>query len=81
MKKLKRANSLFLQCEISSAVPKIGITNETKTQITQNFQQQKKTALNQGGRKWVSQTLIKRRPRNPNIVAVSFFMSLIFGVD
>ena len=38
MKKLKRANSLFLQCEISSAVLKTWITNETKTRITQNFQ-------------------------------------------
>ena len=38
MKMLKRANSLFLQCEISSAVLKTWITNETKTRITQNFQ-------------------------------------------
>ena len=38
MKKLKRANSLFLQYEISSVVLKTWITNETKTQITQNFQ-------------------------------------------
>ena len=38
MKKLKRANSLFLLCEISSAVLKTWITNEPKTQITQIFQ-------------------------------------------
>ena len=38
MKMLKRAKSLFLQCEISSAVLKTWITNETKTRITQNFQ-------------------------------------------
>ena len=38
MKMLKRANSLFLLCEISSAVLKTWITNETKTRITQYFQ-------------------------------------------
>ena len=38
MKKLKLANSLFLLCEISSAVLKTWITNETKTRNTQNFQ-------------------------------------------
>ena len=35
---LKQANSLFLLCEISSAVLKTWKTKETETRITQNFQ-------------------------------------------
>ena len=38
MEKLKRQNSLFLQCKVSSVVLKTWKTRETKTQITQNFQ-------------------------------------------
>ena len=38
MKKFKRANSLFLQWEVSSSVLKTWKTRKTKTRITQNFQ-------------------------------------------
>ena len=38
MEKLKRQNSLFLQCKISSMALKTWKTRETKTGITQNFQ-------------------------------------------
>ena len=41
MKTLKRQNSLFFHCEISSVVlktRKIRKTRQTKTRITQNFQ-------------------------------------------